>query len=508
MRILITGAGFSKAWGLPLTCELADSMLKTLAAMPAGGRGEIVAHITKFLIELQRVKGKEPDLEDILTTLREGMDEDYQPGWEQGASDVWDRLGLDPRNLWKPTFFPVADPAYHYYALQWGLAATLNWNGWAAPPEGLQRVWFGIPQAYAKLLDEHGPYDAVITLNYDAIPEFMFYGGIDYGLQEGQILDVLDHVAHHHRAANGQWVSQAIAEPRTCFPDGALVLKLHGSVNMAYCPTCAKVLLYPRRLPGDREPAEQMAWLATAAYNCTIHCGEINELAPSLSPGRMQPLMVPPVSNKEELPQWEFLQPIQQRAVEIASVATAATIVGTSLRASDAALTQVVKALACPVTLIGGADARGRLQELGITATHLRDRLDETEEDRIELVRNRRPVVMKNVARSEDLGHTGAVEGLDREAWLQLPTIEADKTYLALRMGCRFEQGKPRNVLGHLPTLDVLEGEEERRLRIPEELREWVMIRVALAFAGARDIPGRVRFTRTNNVWLGHVYGP
>lgn len=508
MRLLVTGAGFSKAWGLPLTRELAEVTCKTLEGMENEGLPGTAQHLVLFLKELQRVHGPHPDLEDVLTILREGMDEEYEPGWMEKAPLVWNQLKLDQSTLWQLPGLGVADPAYHYYALQWGLGATLNWNGWGAPPDGIKRSWFGIPQAYARLLAEHGPFDAVISLNYDVVPEYMFFGPIDYGLPEDQMLDVLDHVNHDYQAANGQWVSRVVAEPRRVFPGGKIVLKLHGSVNMAYCPTCEKMLVYPRRLPGDREPAEQLAWLGTAAYNCTLHCGEVDDLAPSLSPGRLQPLMVPPVNNKEQLPQWNLLNSIQERAVELAAKATEVVIVGASLRPSDQALTNVMEAVRCPVKLIGGADASARLKELGIGFTLLRPYLEETPEDRTKLVPNKRAVDFRQVGPDEQLGPGATIAGMDRQTWRRLPSIQADTTYLAVRMGCWKERGKPPEPEGTFPTMDVLEAGGQRRLRIPIELREWVRDRVGLAHYGARDIPGRVRFTRDMGKWSGHVFGP
>lgn len=509
MRVLITGAGFSKAWGLPLTRELAKVMRSTIEAIPADERDGTAEHMLRFLFELERVHGSDVDLELILTKLYTGMDEEYEPEWPERAAEVWEDLGLEPANLWCPPIMPVADPAYHYYALQWALAATLSWNGWAAPPDGLKRMWFGIPHAYARLLDEHGPFDAIITLNYDLLPEYLFPAAVDYGFDDDTILDVIDHLQWDYQAANGQWINRAIAEPANHFPAEILVLKLHGSVNMVHCPSCDKVLLYPRRLPPDREPAEQFAWLDSAAYQCTLHCGELEEAAPSLSPGRLLPLMVPPVENKEKLPQWAVLGPIQQKAVNIASKATAAVVVGASLRESDRALTNVLEALECPVTLIGGTDAVARLDALGIQFTTIRPYLDESAADREKLVNNKRPITWKTVTETTLLGPGATIDGMHRTDWLDLPEIEPDRTYLAVRMGCWPEPGKPETKpFGSLPTVDVLSDDGEVRLRIPETLREWVIDRVALAHAGARDIPGRIRFYATEDGHAGHVFGP
>lgn len=510
MRLLITGAGFSKAWGLPLTSELANVMQSTIQDIPEDEREETAEHMLLFLAELERVHGKDVDLEKILTKLFDGMDEEYEPGWLQGAEAVWQDLKLDSANLWHPPFIPIADPAYHYYALQWALTAALNWNGWAAPPDGISRIWFGIPQAYARLIEEHGPFDAIITLNYDVLPEYLFPGAVDYGFPDEAVLDVVDHRHYDYQAANGQWVSRAIAEPRLHFPPEVLVLKLHGSVNMVHCPACDKVLLYPRRLPWDREPAEQFAWLDSAAYQCTLHCGELDEIAPSLSPGRLLPLMVPPVEDKEHLPQWSLLGPVQERAVNVASSATSAIVVGASLRESDRALTNVLQALSCPIKLVGGADAETRLQALGLEYETVRPYLDETAGDRENLVHNKRPITWETINSDDQLGAGATTEGMDRTSWLKLPEVEADRTYLVVRMSCWPEPGKPETKpFGTLPTMDVLiDDGDEVRLRVPEELREWVIDRIALACSRARDIPGRVRFYPTDDVLRGHVFGP
>lgn len=519
MRVLVSGAGFSKCWGYPLTWEISSKLKELLERDPPAERaGTSSQFIIDFLEALEASDAEEApdDYEEMLTELHAAA--------STGDLSFWEAWDVDPGELFVP------DPEYWYNQLQWGLGVVLNWGGWGAPPERLVERWRGPPAAYTAFLKELGPFDAYLTLNYDIIPEQLVGEAVvDYALPEGQLADVVAFHEDHQASRTGQPIYSVETIPWERPEDGVPILKVHGSANMAYCPACEQALVFPERVPGYH-PAEQLAWLSTSAYRCAVHCAEPDLMDPPSTPERLHPMLVPPVENKEELPAWNFLEAVQERAIELASQADEAVIVGTSVRSSDRILHDILTELAdSEITFIGGDDAKQRLDRIVGPVDHPRNRL-ETDPDQCQQPGSpRRGRALRFILPSGEvveLDEDGDLKEIDEppvtslRGWLELPVLPVPGTYYLEKVGgVSVAPSETRKAMlpvqelhwsGEtvlLPTATAVVDGETTLYRLPPELSRWAFERMGVAQIGFRDIPARVRFGFTRGRTTATILG-
>ena len=508
-RLLITGAGFSKAWGHPLTGELERGIKRVLEQEPEEEReGTSAQHIIDFLDALAKstAPNKPRDFEELLSMLRKEGD--------NRGTDVWDRMGI-PRSA-----LAVRDPEYYYENLQWGLAAVLNWTGWGAPPDGWARASRGIPRAYARFMQELGPFDAIITLNYDTVPEYLVgERAVDYGIPDARVLDVIGFEEDSRRSPLDQVIYRVRTVPRQSRDDSVPILKLHGGLNLAYCSACRKAVLFPFQLPGYA-PAEPLAWLRTAAYNCTVHCATPNYDSPASTAGRLRPLMIPPLDDKSTLPEWPYLAPVLDRVRTLADTATSVLIVGTSVRPSDTMLLDLLDRLrGKSVKFIGPEDAMPRLTARTGNATRLRGRLEVDAADVDILVPWKRAV---DIRAATPLTMARPLNEPPRsvDEWRALPEFTLEGVYLVDKVAWYPIDAAQQKALGApsvtppppvgittLPSIRIERDGNSEWYRLPLGLSQWAWERVLYATAGHRDIPGRVLFERKDARLVGTVLG-
>lgn len=405
MRILVSGAGFSVTWGHPVTKHIPDTLRELVKKMPPqmrqgasreemekafgsmeewlpaeapedikekvrGWAKEVREHgltdadvppgplenVVRFLDQYARsARSASWDYEDLLTFFKGAID-------EKTRDDVAAELGIEAEAFYYP------DPEWYFETLLYGLGAALNWTGPAARAhvDGGVRV----PSRYREFENTYGPIDGVITLNYDMVPEYALSHGrsIDYGLSKARL--VRQFIEHDQEGVTGQYIhrmtAKAYSRPKNGFP----VFKLHGSLNMAYCPKCGHVLVIPHGNFDEAKPLVEHAWLGTLGYHCAMHCGTPNLRSPPSSEEKLRPLMVPPLADKRGLPELDLLEDVKRAAIELVGRADEVLVVGTKVRPSDGALHEVLQAGAGKkFTFLGtDAEAKRRLDAL-IAAT-------------------------------------------------------------------------------------------------------------------------------------------
>lgn len=369
--VLITGAGFSKAWGYPLTNEIPRRILEKLRPIPSKD------WTTSQALEnaLLRLPAGNDDFELLLTALKRCTE-------GHGCGELV-ALGLSHSGSHSPL---LPSHALLYDLLIGGFDRVLNgahqWVGDEYSDESFRTLTATIVQAetaYQELSQTFGPFGAFVTTNYDMLPEFPFSANMpaDYGFPSERVARVVS-VATKHTPYDQTYMAVTTAEYNV--PKGSVpILKIHGTQNGAYCPTCDKVLLYPD-ITSESMSIESLvnvssAWGQTTNHHYSFHCGEPSKFLTDTP--SMRPFFLPPIESKNSLPEWEVLTHVRKRAIEVLSRADRAVVIGTNVRPSDEQLRELLALLKGKrVWFIGGPEGYERLRKIvGDGAEYLRSTL-------------------------------------------------------------------------------------------------------------------------------------
>ena len=380
--LLISGAGFSAAWGLPLTSEIPTEIQLSRAGNPMV-EYQMFKPVRDLVAYVQAKQGDQFDFEEFTTWIVEtGMADDVS--W-------WDKLGFPKGDQ------PREDAEFFYRMLTWMFGYILLKNDPESEMMGPPPDWRR-PTAYVQLERDFGRLSGIVTLNYDVLPEHLFADrGIDYGFGRKDLLvassfkpmtvDTAE-MTRRNLAALGdaglgrdeleeirtylseQYCHKVYADHRFVagnFP----VLKIHGGMNLVHCPACQRAIVLPpwlRRVDKAQWdfPGYEFGWSRSGGHQAAFHCKDATgNLPPNMEPHRLQPMSIPPVRSKEKLPEWPLMAPVHERALQLAEAAERVVIVGTSVRPADQALWQILDRVETDdVLYIGGPNGLQRLQTL------------------------------------------------------------------------------------------------------------------------------------------------
>lgn len=382
--ILVAGAGFSKPWGHPITSELFP-IVKELVPWLGPDAPEMITPVLHS-VERSGVFGTPLDLEDFLTALREAFAED-EMDWEK-------KFGIrKDGGLW--------DPELIYRSLVQLLGLALAETDPAKDRTFRERIRSnGPPEPYAAFLREFGPIGGVVTTNYDAVPECLFSAAPDYGFGPDGVLSIagvrddffdmmenleinLAKVPDLRKTLKPeilemirmQPIKHVAGKPTAAgeFP----MMKIHGGVNLVYCPSCRSKLIAPE-VNGTQYVRYDWGWLGCTGFASSFHCGPIHHGTgpPNMNPNRLQSVALVPVEKKDGLPETQWLMPTILRAHRMMKAAARVVIVGSSIRPSDDSLASLIRSAAeSRIEFIGDDGSFERLRGLAPRAEHLARRL-------------------------------------------------------------------------------------------------------------------------------------
>lgn len=374
MTLLITGAGFSVRRGFPLTSELLYRIHHYVSTVPAKDKVNTTLALFEPFLEILRERAQGTDFEVIMTTARTQS--------LQGKADWLAELGIPEEVL--PDYIRKT-PEFAYDMLLYGMACALHGRGFPDPLQGFNQYY----EFYTK-----NEIHCVITTNYDDLWERIFWfadqglGNIDYGFRPGALLAATETTRHPVSDRYGVYVPRVSARPQHPAAPRMQLLKIHGSSNMTYCPGCDHPIVFDYAVPAPdylSEPVEiipgrphvmtfdgtQFAWFETCGYHSAFHCGDPGDQPPYQSETRLKPLCVPPVQNKETLPEWSLLAAVQEQAMQAADTSSRAIIVGSAIREHDQQLLELIELLRGEVEFIGDDAAFARLKQRCPQAIHV-----------------------------------------------------------------------------------------------------------------------------------------
>jgi hypothetical protein len=381
---LVAGAGFSKPWGHPLTSELFP-LVKKLVPWLGPNAPKMIAPVLRA-VERSGKFGHPLDLENFLTALRKAYAEDDLQ-WEKTYGITKDG------GLW--------DPELIYRSLVQLLGLALAKTDPARDRAFRERVRSkGPPEPYSSFLQEFGPFDGVVTTNYDAVPESLFAAFPDYGFGSDGLLtiqavkdDFFDmkenfnaNIAKNpdlRRILNEDSLESIRMQPikrvsATRGSEGDFpVMKIHGGVNLVYCPSCDGKLVSPE-VHGSSYVRYVWGWLGCTGFASSFHCGPIayGHAPPNMNPDRLQSMALVPIRQKEALPEARWLAPIVLRAGRMMKSASRVVVVGSSIRPADEALAALIQlASESRMAFIGDDESYDRLLKLAPRAEHVGRRL-------------------------------------------------------------------------------------------------------------------------------------
>lgn len=362
----------------------------------------MVEPLARMLRTVKNVQGEKFDLEDFTTwVVEEGLaDEsgDYNVHW-------WSKLGL-PQNE-----EPNEDPEFFHRMLLWSYAVVLIMSDRWSNVFGGDASWRP-PPCYGTLEQKFGALKGVITLNYDMLPEHMFSErGIDYGFRRKDLLvardfhrESLDLRSMHEKNFQkmkelGGGMSESFIQnfqehmgrqdyhrinaDNEFQPGPFPVLKVHGGMNICHCPECDTSIVLPPwfRWAGHKSwdyPGYEFGWARTGGHDASFHCRKptATEVPPNMEKFRLRPMAIPPVKQKEKLPQWPFVKAVQERAVALASDSERLLVVGASMRSADGILWDCVKAASSDILFVGDPKSFESLKAVQPTAKYCGPRLE------------------------------------------------------------------------------------------------------------------------------------
>lgn len=341
--LLITGAGFSVGIGHPLTAELLDVGLTLLLAhRQADTRYSEINSVVRLLLEIKRVNRErsargqdELDLEELMQALWDARAKDPPPGdWGWGENPEHARkhnFGWhEPFGIDAGVLVDGGDPKALFPMVVWVLREILYWCA------------DGTTEEYVRKIDhELGSLVGIITTNYDMLPERLIGAHraevIDYGYPPEELLNVVRGTVDKGRII--------IEAQRRVHTDQAVpVIKLHGGLNLAYCPSCKKILSFPLRDIGIKDGSHDsaagwyFAWEGAHRFGRLFHgCTPLPDDQRQYDL-RLRPLVAPPMKKKEDLDHWPMLMQLQRSASDVIDRARRVAIIGSALRPSDGQL--------------------------------------------------------------------------------------------------------------------------------------------------------------------------
>lgn len=365
MVVLVTGAGFSRALGLPQTSELMDRLISALETTlahhplrhlerPVPGTTERSAWPDSLsplppINQLATLYSLDRDLQSMrflkrTCTSAAGLDDLEHiatAAWEAGDSSAWLKELTDES----------LSQVHHggrgrllFYRLMALEADILDAEQQAVPNDLVGRLMDRIAKNF-------GSIKGVVTLNYDVLLDVwaasnLGFESLDFGLP---FKDVEWFVAE-----NQIWPAepyQVALRTRTVsdlirpFP----ILKLHGGLNLGYCPVsgCGKIVSSLDATPFKRAafPADPVGHLhMPIGYHCPPSS---RPLPGDGSEGRvLRPLLVPPTSVKHDTPEWSRLEAVHASAIELLESADDILFAGLGFARGDFALKRCVDAAA------------------------------------------------------------------------------------------------------------------------------------------------------------------
>lgn len=290
--VFILGAGASKDAGAPVMSEFFSSSRDLFAKGQAGEAEESFRNVFKVLGNLQSVHSKcDIDLQNVESVF----------AVLEMARTLGKLPGLNPRKIKSK----ISD-------LKSVISKTVE-----------QTVLFGI---------ERG------TMIYPAANYLRFRKLIDYLQQHADPPRTVAVITFNYDVAADHSLAQKGLKPDYCIenngPQGVRLLKLHGSLNWLYCPTCRRIHVLdlmqkhaPDFFENDLIPTDYIEvpmplsrWLAE--FDCCEH-KRSNE-----------PFIVPPTWNKSDY--HKVMLPVWRAAAEELESAEDIFVIGYSLPQSDA----------------------------------------------------------------------------------------------------------------------------------------------------------------------------
>ncbi len=366
--VLITGAGFSVGIGHPLTNNLLRVGIAILVKhRQANSRYSVINETLRFLLavasanKLRHKDGKkEIDLESLLQALWNSHKDQLgksSPLQSAPSLSSWE----DPEYLrqnnygWQKQF--DIDPGILVYS---GNPKDIFDQVVLVIREILWWTWNGSTDTYVKKIEkEIGSLAGVITTNYDVLPEYIFprQVQIDYGFSQNDYCVVRDVTVDNHRHIIASTKNIDGLKPRVP------LIKLHGSINLALCPACNKVISFPLEFGGVNEsfhaptPMWYFAWEGAYRLGMIFHdCQPIPTEESKKREMRLRPLVAPPMTHKEDLDHWNILAPLQARALAVLDACDRVIIIGSAMRPSDHQLLGLIKTIKDKAIILYGSE--------------------------------------------------------------------------------------------------------------------------------------------------------
>jgi hypothetical protein len=224
---------------------------------------------------------------------------------------------------------------------------------------------------------------ALVTVNYDLVPEEWLAPGVLFDYSLGSRVRLATRSLPGKLPPND--FAYSLVQHQPFRPEGGRVLKLHGSLNWCYCAECRLPIVFRKKVAFDSVKGTfdfdnfilpEMAWQNTSGYWFSFHRKPGARQVLSQCGHQLRPLMIPPLENKDSLPEWELLAPVWSMAREMLRGCEQVVLAGCGVRSADRDLQGLLSLAAGKrVCMIGGrrSGAQARMESLVGPVTYLGD---------------------------------------------------------------------------------------------------------------------------------------
>lgn len=370
--VLVAGAGFSAGFGYPLTHEIPKVAFQLLSwHRQAFAEYSPINEYRRFLREVQKAylwnesqRFPRFDFEDVLTALL-----NCQIEWK---GRVPPKIGSSMMHVRGPEadFHPIHDWGWHerfsinpFELEEGGDPDTLfRFTTWVIGQILLQTGKRNFSDFHERIRQEIGDFAGAITTNYDVILETIVgFPNVDFGYEAER----LQMVTGVRERGNGSLVieSRAKSIQRNATP----ILKIHGSQDQCFCQSCKRVLWFPplETRVNERGPLVNLQSLAWTGFDSrgTTFFHDCQDASMDVQ-SNVEPLLVPPVSEKSKLPGFDAMNHVLKASLRLVEGCERLVVIGSAVRPSDDSLHRILRqANGKPIVYYGAAEGCDRIRK-------------------------------------------------------------------------------------------------------------------------------------------------